>query len=182
MRGSSTSAFTLIEVLAAIAIIGTLLCLLLPAINAIRRSADRAHAHSDVLALVAGIKNYRDTYSKWPNQSGTNETTYEGLRQTNILNALTNVSDRIVGGRGNRQRRKEGFIKVPPSSLTNNCFMDPWRRPYVIAMDENGDDFVAMNATSFVPNVTCTVKVRVAVFSWGRDPSNANDRVYSWTF
>ena len=63
---ASRHAFTLIELLVVIAIIGTLLALLLPAINSVREASRRSRCLSNLHQLGLGLANYHTAKNAYP--------------------------------------------------------------------------------------------------------------------
>ena len=62
----SRAGFTVVELLVAIAIIGLLLALLLPAINSARESARRLACQNNLKQLILATSNYYDAHRVFP--------------------------------------------------------------------------------------------------------------------
>jgi len=161
--------FTLVEILAVMMIIAMLFCLLMPAITAVRRAAMRAEAGARASDLVSAIKQYRNVYGKWPAQTqGTADTTYYGAEQRDVIYSITN------------NPKDHMFVQIADQCLENGVYLDPWRRPYVVVMDENSDGLLNLACpTSAVP-CSMVVTARVAVMSWGYSLTDPSKRILSW--
>jgi len=168
-RTETGSAFTMLELMIVVTIIAILVSLLLPAIAAIRRNAEKNRAAGQALHMVNAIKQYRTAYSFFPGQTqdGVDRVCDNAASHAVLINALTN------------NPRKLYFSEVI-ECISNSVYTDPWGRPFVIALDENNNGAAAFTATCGTVSYSTSVLDRVAVFSWGLNPSNPADRIYSW--
>jgi len=66
VQRTANKAFTLVELLVTIAIIGILIALLLPAVQAAREAARRAQCHNNLRQCLIGLHLYHDSYNAFP--------------------------------------------------------------------------------------------------------------------
>lgn len=165
---SGRRGFTLIELLVVITIIGILAAMLLPAAAALRQAAKRKQARSRALAMTQAIKNYRADYAKFPGQKAA--TADGSVLEADIVTALA------------ENPRGRLYLELTDTDLDDDGrLLDPWGRPYVVAMDENGDGRTDVSDDSFTPEIATNVPREAAcVVSWGKEPTDIEERIYSW--
>ncbi|MGD1020534.1 MAG: type II secretion system protein [Verrucomicrobiia bacterium] len=152
---SKHRAFTLIELLAVIGIIGVLVALLIPAIKSSLIKAEVSQAQSGISNLSTAFKAYYTEYGKWPISD--TAATWNYVVDANMV-ALLSGSDieapystaqptiesfGVVGGthgtfQGNP--RKIIFLQFKQSDLGNvpnctGCYLDPWKKAYYVKFD-----------------------------------------------
>ena len=86
-----TKAFTLVELLTVIAIIGILAALLFPAIKSALLKAEATKAQSAIVGLSTAFRSYYTDYGKWPISDGTANQTY--IVDTTFVALLRGVND-----------------------------------------------------------------------------------------
>ncbi|MBM4149103.1 MAG: hypothetical protein FJ224_08660 [Lentisphaerae bacterium] len=145
---------------------------LVTAVRGAVRSARGRRAETEAQAIVRALKSYRAAYGLWPGQTNACDVTLDGDRHGLFLAGLTN------GPRG------EVFLVLPTrAGEGGRVITDPWDRPYLVAMDWEGDGCTAFTGTSrcVPPVVICTnVADTAAVMSWGSNPSDRRCWVQSW--
>ena len=123
------SAFTLIELLAVITIIGILAGLTLGAAGAVRRHGATSTAKAEVAALQAACDRYFADNNLYPSNTSvdpltkTNPATYTGAGQTLFTNLVgsTNLSTAPTSKR---------YFEPKPAMVSGDYFIDPWGYAY----------------------------------------------------
>ena len=122
------AAFTLIELLAVITIIGILAGLTLGAAGAVRRHGATSTAKAEVAALQAACDRYFADYNLYPSNTSTtpslvNPTSYVTAGQTLFTNLFgTNQY--------NRAPSTKRYFEPKPAMVSGNYFIDPWGYAY----------------------------------------------------
>ncbi len=174
--------FTLIELLIVMLVIAILAGMLFPVVMKAKTWAREKQAMMEVKNIELAIKAYYSVYGKWPNQTQAATDTCYVLDNSVVIGALTTNNP-----------RSKVFLQVQQSALSNGAYLDPWRHPYIIVMDDSCDNKIAVNKGGLVtadPPTNITVPltnlngvvttntlnfvadVAVGVASWGnRDTS-----------
>ncbi|MEI6279771.1 MAG: prepilin-type N-terminal cleavage/methylation domain-containing protein [Verrucomicrobiae bacterium] len=178
-----SSAFTLIELLIVIAIIGILMSLLFPAVNGAIDAARKAQAKNDVTQIATAVIAYETEYGKLPT-SPTSDATMDAKAAAagDIISILANMNSPT-----NDNPRRIVFLEVQTAKKgksgigTNGSFVDPWGGTYQIRLDGDYDNTFS-NVS--VPSLTSdggsdSVTVRKKVMLWNTN-SSYRKRVRSW--
>jgi len=169
----SPKAFTLIELLTVIAIIGVLMSLLFPALGAARNAARKAQAQNDLVQLVIATKAYLAEYGHYPLGNtqvdlawntvfGDPDGIYSSADLCNVLRAIpdnkNNQNNRlnprqIVFLEGspakNAEHPKGGFApqdaQGTAGKIKQGAFVDPWGAEYIVFIDGSYRNNVSSN-------------------------------------
>jgi prepilin-type N-terminal cleavage/methylation domain-containing protein len=144
-----TSGFTLIELLTVIAIIAVLMGLLFPAVGAVKDSARKAQAKTDLMNIVNAIKAYYTEYGRYPVGSqppaGNDNSDYATDQKSDSVDLFNTLRVPYPATPPARNPRGIVFIEVPAVKDPNNpragindgAFYDPWGSGYMIKIDNN---------------------------------------------
>ncbi len=118
----NTSAFTLIELLMVIAIIGILAGILIPTVGAVRKQANIAASKSQLSNYVTAIQIFKGEYSYYPFVTGGNDTTVDLSSQSTLFietlsgRGASDGKPKVEGG----NRRRIGFHSFSESEFLLN--------------------------------------------------------------
>ncbi len=126
-----TQKFTMVELLAVIAIIGILVGLLLPAVISGKEKALATKARTDVASIAAAIGQFEATYGYLPYTEGTVPTSDDDtITYSTLIDILT-------GNNATMNPRNITFLSTDGTTLT-----DPWGQNYNIMLDYDYDGSV----------------------------------------
>ncbi len=166
-RALRRQGISLIEVLGAVAIIWLCFSFVMPLITSSRRSAERQLAVTEVVSVAQALQEYRNTYGFWPGQTqGVADVVYgvaNGPTTEAIWQALLD------------NPRQLSFLDIDEDALLNGEFYDPWGRPYLLIMDENGDGRVDVKIEGVIAT---SVSVGAVAMAYGQDTDAV--RIRSW--
>ena len=162
------AAFTLVEMLVVIAIIGILAAMLLPVLVSVRNSANKMKAKTEMSQLVTAITAYDADYSRFPvspqaqaaASAAGGDFTYGGTfiggvvangysyeaNNAEVIAILTDNTQNPVNANHQKNPKQVKYLNatpapdnVSPGIGTDGVYRDPWGNPYVITMDLNYD-------------------------------------------
>ncbi len=184
----SVGAFTLIELLTVVAIIGILAALIFPAIKKSLEKAEVARAHTEVKGIETAWRTYFNEYGKWPCSSTSPYPCLSGAGAQNcpedgpgiifdhafvsLMQGRTTDDPPYIFSQDNP--KGIAFLNISPKSIQGGNYADTWGRPYRMKFDLNYNNVVDTNTTVGVTNT-------VMVWSYGPDGRDGtNDDVRSW--
>ena len=144
--GPQPAAFTLLEMMLVIGIIAILAGMLFPVIIGVRARAREKQAAAETRTILMAIKAYRQEYGKWPAQwQAAQDVTYVTNNYLVIQPLLG--SNLFFAGRYLNPKNKI-FLNLQVNTNNNpddaGNYLDPWSIPYVICIDQNGDNSLSL--------------------------------------
>jgi prepilin-type N-terminal cleavage/methylation domain-containing protein len=147
-------AFTLVELLVVISIIGMLAGLMSVAIPKAMESGKKAKAKGELTAIVAAVKAYKQEYGRWPGNNNTSsDQSFEGDDSKYLLAALSGTNNTLV--------ENPKTVRFLEGADTDGTMKDPWKTQYLILVDT--DDSNSMTYKSK------TIGISVFAVSFGKD-------------
>jgi prepilin-type N-terminal cleavage/methylation domain-containing protein len=135
-------AFTIIEILVVVSIIGLLAGLALPAIQGAMNTAKKGKAKAEMQSIITALKAYQNEYGRLPDpvKLGGAGDGYFGENASPRLFLMLAGSSADTSGENPRQI---AFLELPANS-TNGNFPDPFKlkKNYIVKIDDNGDNVV----------------------------------------
>lgn len=115
-------AFTLVELLVVIAIIGTLVGLLLPAVQSARESARRLQCSNNLKQIGLGLHNYESTFRKFP----------VGSIQSNFISAFASILPHLEQGNTFNNYDFERYYTTPGNAGVSNQWISTYLCPSMV--------------------------------------------------
>jgi len=138
----AASAFTIIEILVVVSIIGLLVGMALPAIQGAMNTAKKGKAKAEMQSIITALKAYQNEYGRMPDPAklGGAGDGYFGENATPRLFLMLSGSTADTSGENPRQIV---FLELPATS-TNGSFPDPFKQKknYLVKIDTDGDNIV----------------------------------------
>lgn len=167
---SEKSAFTLIELLIVIAIIGILMSLLFPAVNSAIDAARKAQAKNDVTQIATAVIAYETEYGKLPDASSSTKVS------GNWLKALSGTDANSLNPRQIVFLELQAAKKGKGGTNSSGEFVDPWGNPYYAAFDSDYNNRVNVSTNG---GTSGSVEIMKKVGIWNAN-ANTRQQVRSW--
>lgn len=159
-KAGQKNAFTLMELLVVITIIGILAALIMPALSKAIQRARTTKTLNEIHNILTAWNSYYREYGIWPEDSGSENT--ENLLNDDIRNILS-------GKDTTKNKRALPFMEFPKGE-----YLDHWKSEYRYVLDFNYDNKVN------VPGYG-EIEREIAVWSIGPDQEhNTDDDIVSW--
>jgi prepilin-type N-terminal cleavage/methylation domain-containing protein len=183
--------FTMIEILAVVAIIGILVGILLPAIAVAKDKARKKEAAVKIKNLQIAIKQYKATYSVLPmsDAAATDDINVNSIsdKYLQLLNMLT-ATDKGDNVTHKSNPRRIKFLDTKFDAAGNPVYQDPWGNDFYISLDITYDDQVNSAVVNGYTDNSGNLRSQVAVWSLGKDGVDSTsdaakeneDNVSSW--
>ena len=172
----NTSAFTLIELLMVIAIIGILAGILIPTVGAVRKQANIAASKSQLSNYVTAIQLFKGEYSYYPFVTGGGDTTVDlSSQSTEFIETLSGrkASNGTSTSEGGNRRRigfhsfsESEFLLKDDESIDQTQLADRFNNTAIkIRIDGDNDGFVDPDISGTVPTAPAN-PIRTNVTAW----------------
>ncbi len=143
--------------------------LLFPAVQGALDAAKKAQAKNDVMQIATAIIAFDTEYGRLPE---TNSTPQQVTGP--VLDALTGTDTTL-------NPRKIIFLEVlnfkrGKGGISNSIFVDPWAKPFYVALDGDYDNQVGVSTNGTTSSNTAIMK-KVGVWN---ENANSRQQVRSW--
>lgn len=182
---SSARAFTILELLIVIGIIGILASIAFPVLSTVRKAAVKMSAKNDATQFVNAINSYRMEYGRFPLEEVTGDDPEPIKTETEFMGILladedTGEGEASLNPRGIKYF--DGKLQQRPGGhgldLEGNYF-DPWGNPYEIILDGNYDNKITILEKEMRMSVAVRSMGPDKVFEMPEDEGKSDD-VKSW--
>ena len=162
------SAFTLVELLVVVSIIGLLVGLLAAGIPRAMDAGMKAKAKGESTAIVAAVKAYKQEYGRFPGdvtQSNVTFTSNSSPSVQNLIKVLNGDNTTSLDSAGSQAANPKGVRFLEGSKGGTSGLPDPWGNQYVVVVDTGETGGVTYTNAGTAVNL----RVSVLAVSYGSD-------------
>ena len=161
-----TSAFTLVELLVVVSIIGLLVGLLAAGIPRAMDAGMKAKAKGEATAIVAAVKAYKQEYGRFPGDVTQSNVTFTSNSPTtiqNLIKVLNGDSTTSLGGSDAANPKGVRFLEGSKGGTSG--LPDPWGNQYIVVVDTGETGTI----TYTYAGTSKTLNISVLALSYGSD-------------
>jgi len=161
-----TSAFTLVELLVVVSIIGLLVGLLAAGIPRAMDAGMKAKAKGESTAIVAAVKAYKQEYGRFPGDVTQSNVTFTSNSSPSVQNLIKVLNGDSTTSLDNSQAANpKGVRFLEGSAGGTNGLPDPWGSQYIVVVDTGESGGVTYTYAGSAKNL----KISVLAISYGSD-------------
>jgi len=162
-----TSAFTLVELLVVISIVGLLAGLLAAGIPRAMDAGKKAKAKGEATAIVAAVKAYKQEYGRFPGDVTQSNVTFTSSSSPSVQNLIKVLSGDNTTSLDNSAQaaNPKGVRFLEGSAGGTNGLPDPWGSQYIVVVDTGESGGVTYTYAGSAKNL----KISVLAISYGSD-------------
>jgi len=163
-----TPAFTLVELLVVVSIIGLLVGLLAAGIPRAMDAGMKAKAKGESTAIVAAVKAYKQEYGRFPGdvtQSNVTFTSNSSPSVQNLIKVLNGDNMTSLDSAGSQAANPKGVRFLEGSKGGTSGLPDPWGNQYIVVVDTGESGSVTYTYAGSAK----TLNISVLTLSYGSD-------------
>ena len=154
MSRNFRSAFTLVELLVVISIIGVLAGIMVVTIPKAMDAGKKTKVKGDLTAIVAAVKAYKQEYGRWPGSAAaTNDATFQDKDSKSLLSALSGTNNTLV--------ENPKSVRFLEGASTDGTMVDPWGSQYFVILDADESNSMMYQGKP--------ISISVLAVSFGKD-------------
>jgi prepilin-type N-terminal cleavage/methylation domain-containing protein len=161
-----TSAFTLVELLVVVSIIGLLVGLLAAGIPRAMDAGMKAKAKGESTAIVAAVKAYKQEYGRFPGDVTQSNVTFTSNSTPSVQNLIKVLNGDSTTSLDNSQpANPKGVRFLEGSKGGTSGLPDPWNNQYIVVVDTGETGAI----TYTYVGTSRTLNISVLALSYGSD-------------
>ncbi|NBR71105.1 MAG: type II secretion system protein [Proteobacteria bacterium] len=150
-------AFTLVELLVVVSIIGLLVGLLAAGIPLAIEKGMKAKAKGEATAIVAAIKAYKQEYGKFPGDVSVANRLFSSNSSPDTISSLMQVLSGDATATLNNEIANPKGVRFFEGADTNGTMLDPWGGQYLVLVDSSETGSVTYTYAGSAVNLRISV-------------------------